>query len=64
MTRLPAAERYAPLVAFLQGLSPATTTVTLALAEIEHLIGQVLPAAASTKTWWTARRGWDRQLRP
>jgi hypothetical protein len=56
--------KYAPLAAFLGGQSLSVTTVTLTLPEIEQVIGQPLPAAASTQTWWTARRGWDRQLRP
>ena len=63
MTGLPVAERYAPLAAFLRGQSPPTTMMTLTLAEIEQIIGQSLPAGASTQTWWSptregARRPW------
>ena len=55
---------YQPLVDYLAGQPPSTPTVTLTLAEIEQVLGQPLPAAASTQTWWTAQRGWDRQPRP
>jgi hypothetical protein len=55
---------YAPLAAYLADQPASTPTVTLTLAAIEQVIGQSLPAGASTQMWWTARRGWDRQPRP
>jgi len=46
---------FQPLAAFLTAQPPATTAVTLTLAELAQLLGRPLPASASTRTWWGTR---------
>jgi hypothetical protein len=45
--------KYQPLAAYLAGLPPGTTTVTLTFAEMEALLGARLPAFAFRPQFWT-----------
>jgi hypothetical protein len=48
--------RYAPLLAYLDALSPAAPRVRLSFAELEALLGGPLPPRASVGTNWTSSR--------
>lgn len=54
---------YAPLAAYLAAQPPTTLTVTLTLAEIEQVLGVMLPPVARTRGWWKATGRWG-QPRP
>jgi len=44
---------YQPLADYLTAQPPATTAVTLTLAEVAQIVGQPLPAGASARGWWS-----------
>src|SRR5215208_5204705 len=48
--------RYQPLADFLAGQPPETVTVALTLPEVEALLGEPLPRAAATASWWANAR--------
>ena len=49
-------DRYARLAAYLAAQRAETTTVTLTFAELERLIGGLLPPSAWSPGWWAKRR--------
>ena len=48
--------RYQPLAAYLAGLPPETTRVTLSFPEIEAILGEPLPPSAAIVRWWSNTR--------
>ena len=61
---LPRPRKYLPLLRYLEALSPAQQTVSLTFAELETLLGNLLPASAWMQSYWTAssiaRTNWER----
>ena len=52
----PGPSKYEPLRAYLASLPPDITELTLALAEIEAIIGAPLPAGARAHDFWANHR--------
>lgn len=63
MTETPVANKYAPLCQYLQALSPETQEDTLSFADIERLLGQLLPSSALKYSPWWANQA-DVENRP
>lgn len=51
---------YIPLGTYLRNQPVATTTVTLALTDIEQVLGRPLPPGAWARGWWHGARGYER----